>query len=581
MKRPRKASVVKKIMTTTLLALDLIAPIIGSVVLTGACGFFSGILLGQGKQAGAFSGTGEGTFSNLESEIQRLLQDRITDRLESEFLDELVRQGELGTALFTFAEQHFPPAVARSMAFIVSDTAAPMPCLQNRLTKASQAGFKISTGLAVRLATSNPLMIRRDDTDGAIVQTFDDPDQEFQCESAYVTGFSHANEIVAVLVTSEPWPIGLDERDQIDFMNRLARRVSSRWPQMQHAHQTTTELQSMRNMLDLRRMIDAQSDDPLEDLHRFSSRLAEMVKADRGAVYFVARRAGESVQPIVQCGRELPEQEDSEWYQYEQTLAQIAIDSELGRLQDGEWLEQLKGESPIAAAITVPIRVNSRVLGVLCLTRQDGSQSFEPHRPLIEFAAETLSHTLRRVFDEASIRRQARHDHLTDLVNRRSFDAYLDAEIERVRQGETPLCSLIFADLDHFKSYNDRYGHPVGDQVLRDAARILVEQMSSMRFGETSVVARYGGEEFAILLPNIGEAGALRIAEQIRRAIESTPIRIPTGVLHLTVSLGVAECPAHGDSAEDLVNAADKALYKAKAKGRNTVCLATMPESVF
>ena len=374
--------------------------------------------------------------------------------------------------------------------------------------------------------------------------------------------------------------MGLDERDQIAFMNRLARRVSSRWPQMQLAHQTTSELQSVRNMLDLRRLIDSQSDDPLEDLNRFAWRLAEIVKADRGAIYFVARRAGESVQPIVQCGRELPERMDSEWYRYEQTLAQIAIDSELGRLQDGDWLEQLKGDSPIAAAITVPIRVNGRVLGVLCLTRQDQSQSFERHRPLIEVAAETLSQTLRRVFDEAMIRRQARHDHLTDLVNRRSFDAYLDAEIERVRQGETPVCSLIFADLDHFKSYNDRYGHPVGDQVLREASRILVEQMSSMRFGESSVVARYGGEEFAILLPNIGEGGALRIAEQVRRAIETTPIRIPTGTLNLTISLGVAECPIHGDSAEELVTAADKALYQAKAQGRNAVCLASATQPV-
>lgn len=565
-------------MTTTVLALDLIAPIIGSVVLTGACGFFSGILLGQAKPSS--QSDKDDAFSNLESEIQRLLQDRITDQLESEFLDELVHQGELGTALFSFAEQHFPAAVARSMALIVADDATPMPCLKSRFADLAQAKLKITPELAALLAKTNPIQVLRDDPHGDIVHTFDDPDSDIRCESVYVTGFSHDSELVAVLVTSEPWPLGLNERDQIDFMNRLARRVSSRWPQLQQTHHTSAELQSVRNMLDLRRVIDSQSDDPLDDLNRFSWQLAEMVNADRVAIYFVARRAGESVQPIVQCGRELPASTDSEWYRYEQTLAQVAIDSELGRLQDGEWLDHLKGDSPIAAAITVAIRVNGRVLGALCLTRQEQSPSFERYRPLIQFAAETLSHTLRRVFDEASIRRQARHDHLTDLVNRRSFDAYLDAEIERVRHGETHVCSLILADLDHFKTYNDRHGHPVGDQVLRDAARILVEQMSSMRFGESSVVARYGGEEFAVLLPNIGEGGAMRIAEQIRRAIEFNPIRIPTGTLNLTISLGVAECPVHGNTSEDLIAAADKALYQAKAQGRNAVCLAKMPETV-
>ena len=159
-------------MTTTVLALDLIAPIIGSVVLTGACGFFSGILLGQGRPSGSLSVNGDGTFSNLESEIQRLLQDRITDRLESEFLDELVRQGELGTALFTFAEQHFPPAVFRSMAFLVRDTAAQMPCLQNRFSKQAQTGLAISTKLADRLKANNPIVVRREDLDGAIVRYF-------------------------------------------------------------------------------------------------------------------------------------------------------------------------------------------------------------------------------------------------------------------------------------------------------------------------------------------------------------------------------------------------------------------------
>ena len=194
------------------------------------------------------------------------------------------------------------------------------------------------------------------------------------------------------------------------------------------------------------------------------------------------------------------------------------------------------------------------------------------NRKLIEWSADTLSQTLRRVFHESSIRRQARHDYLTDLVNRRSFDAYLATELERINHGESPACSLILADLDRFKACNDRFGHQANDQVLRVAARVLAEQVSQLRMGERSIVARYGGEEFAILLPNVGMSGALRIAESIRRAIESETIRLQETTMKITISLGVAVCPEQANSAETLIAAADKALYQAKSNGRNCVC---------
>ena len=337
--------------------------------------------------------------------------------------------------------------------------------------------------------------------------------------------------------------------------------------------QSSRELRATQDMLELRRILDSETDEPIEALHRMASRLGEMANADRVAIYFVARRAGEKVQPIVQCGRTLPQGVDSVWSQHEQALAHVAIESELGSLHDGDRNRNLPNDSLIASAVTVPLRVNGRVLGALCLTRQDSDPSLESRRKLIEFGAETLSQTLYRVFDEATIRRQARHDHLTDLVNRRSFDAYLNAEIERVRHRETEACSLILADLDHFKSYNDRFGHQVGDHVLRETARVLAEQVSHLRLGENSIVARYGGEEFAILLPNVGEAGAMRIAESIRAAISAKSIRIPNATVNVTVSLGVAECPGHSSSAESLIAIADRALYRAKSEGRNRVCL--------
>ncbi len=361
---------------------------------------------------------------------------------------------------------------------------------------------------------------------------------------------------------------GLEAEIQRLNLERIHQLIVSK----QHSSKLSDELKSTQDMLELRAIIDAHSEEPFQTLERFAKRLCESANADRAAIYFVARRNGEQLQPIVQCGSPLSPEDESAWNRNEQALASIAIESELGSWHDDEWLRTLQVNSPITAAATMPIRVNGRVLGALCLTRQGHDGSLEGSRRLIEFGAETLSQTFHRVFEEATIRRQARHDHLTDLVNRRSFDAYLATEVERIQLRESPVCSLILMDLDRFKLINDRYGHLGGDHVLRETARVLAAQVTRLRMGERSIVARYGGEEFAILLPGVGMAGALRIAEEIRVSIETESIHLQDAQFHVTTSIGVAVCPEQAASAEALIAIADKALYQAKANGRNCVC---------
>lgn len=354
--------------------------------------------------------------------------------------------------------------------------------------------------------------------------------------------------------------------------DQIHRIASERSQQMQLAEQQSKQLRLMRNMLELRAIIDAGTDEPLEALERFAAALRTSIDADRVALYFVARRTGERLQPIVQCGNPTSIRNEATWTLHEQELATLAIDSELPRFYDAESLRDRLGDCQFRSAAIMPLRVNGRVLGTLCLTGQSEWEALGQDRKLIEYAIETLSQTLRRAFDEATIRRQARHDHLTDLVNRRSFDAYLTTEIERIQLGDSAACSLILADLDRFKTYNDRFGHQGGDQVLRATARVLTEQVSKMRLGEHSIVARYGGEEFAILLPNVGLPAALRIAEGIRAAIEAEVIRIQNVSTNVTISLGVATYAGEIASAESLIATADKFLYQAKSEGRNRVC---------
>jgi len=156
---------------------------------------------------------------------------------------------------------------------------------------------------------------------------------------------------------------------------------------------------------------------------------------------------------------------------------------------------------------------------------------------------------------------QSTTDPLTGLYNRRAFFAKLEEELERARRYGLPL-SLALLDVDAFKSYNDAFGHPAGDEVLRRVAQMLNEHKR-----QTDFVARYGGEEFAIILVNTDAAGGLMMAERFRQAIEQAdefdrPV---------TASFGIAAEDGTEQSAAMLIKDADRALYRAKESGRNRV----------
>ncbi len=164
-------------------------------------------------------------------------------------------------------------------------------------------------------------------------------------------------------------------------------------------------------------------------------------------------------------------------------------------------------------------------------------------------------------------KRQALTDGLTNIANRRCFDEKLARLVTEASQEQTSLCLLI-GDIDHFKSFNDTYGHRVGDKVLQQVAMILTQCVKGR-----DVVARYGGEEFAVILPVTDIVGAENVAEQIRDTIAKKKMRIKSSGLDLgsiTMSIGVSRYTP-GEKLSVLIERADQGLYEAKRKGRNRV----------
>ncbi len=184
--------------------------------------------------------------------------------------------------------------------------------------------------------------------------------------------------------------------------------------------------------------------------------------------------------------------------------------------------------------------------------------------------ATRLARPVARVLaDLARLTRQAQTDGLTNLANRRAFDERLDVEVEHARRLGTNI-AFVIADIDDFKSINDSHGHQTGDEVLRRVGRTFAEAVR-----ELDLPGRYGGEEFALVLPGTNLSGARALAEKIRKNLEELLVTTPDGSsFQVSASFGAACFPAQS-GVEELVAAADAALYEAKRTGKNRVVTAT------
>lgn len=234
--------------------------------------------------------------------------------------------------------------------------------------------------------------------------------------------------------------------------------------------------------------------------------------------------------------------------------------------------EQIRNEDErtVRSLMSVPLSVGEKTIGVL---RVDSSMEHQFSTEDLRFL-NTVGSIGAVALENAQLYERvedlAIRDSLTGLFLRRHLMERLTAEISRHLRSDEEL-SFLMIDLDHFKKYNDKFGHTAGDIVLKTIAMILTDMFTE----PGQIVCRYGGEEFCVLLPDCSKRKAGQLAEDVRKRIEAQTIILRREKTHITVSIGVAAFPRDSHTKEDLVQKADAALYEAKASGRNQVVISS------
>jgi diguanylate cyclase (GGDEF)-like protein len=239
-----------------------------------------------------------------------------------------------------------------------------------------------------------------------------------------------------------------------------------------------------------------------------------------------------------------------------------------------EFVPQQKGRQ-FASHIIAPMVAREEDVGVLTIGSYTPGRFDEKDVEIYTHYANLTAVAIHNLRNYERARELSIRDALTGVFNRHHLQEILDVEVARSRRSGVPT-SLLLIDVDHFKEFNDRFGHQVGDRILRATAACF---QRSLRL--TDQVFRYGGDEFAVLLPVTGSFGARDVATKLREVVrDDTSLRLPRPGSRPTLSIGAGTVPQDGATSEDLIAAADAALYRAKRNGRDQIVVSLLrPES--
>ena len=304
------------------------------------------------------------------------------------------------------------------------------------------------------------------------------------------------------------------------------------------------------------------------------SRGVQALYAERGSLFMLDNRYEELFEQSVVYGiegRAIFSEELIESFKSGKGIAGEVFNTGKAKLitniRKEKSFKEKEGEvNTIKSMICVPLMIRETPIGVMNIVNKLSGRFNNDDLQI----ALTMANQAAVVIEKARLYNLATVDGLTGLVVRRHFQSKMEEEFRRARRYNKPL-SYLMTDIDHFKKFNDTYGHQTGDAVLREVAKIV---RKSVR--DTDIAARYGGEEFCVILPETEPEGAVQFAERLRQSVEAATFMGAQGEeLKVTISIGVSSIPyTNPETADDMIKLADDSLYVCKKNGRNRVELA-------
>jgi len=217
----------------------------------------------------------------------------------------------------------------------------------------------------------------------------------------------------------------------------------------------------------------------------------------------------------------------------------------------------------VRSVLAIPLLYENNLLGVFVMFSGERDFADTLQIELLKVMCNQASTSIANAQLHAEIEKLATTDGLTGLFNHRVFQEKLSDELKRMDRYSEQI-SLILTDIDFFKKVNDRYGHPAGDIVLKEVAKVIKGTLRDI-----DIPARYGGEEFAVILPQTNGIGAKNIAERLRKSVMDASFSADGASFKITLSIGIATSPVDAKTKEELIEKSDNALYHAKHNGRN------------
>lgn len=513
-------------------------------------------------------------LSLAELECRQLGRERSVTRTEIQLLREMLGQPDFDKSCELLLRRFVPNVQDGLAAVMLLAQSSERRIWRRGLCDASALELQVDSELVESLRDGTPVLLDLHRLSSTRLMAGLTATDRRKVDQLALVGIGIGEQMQAILLTSRLLPVCGVPRQQLELLVRIASSLHGSLSQHVRIHDQTAQLRHTQVLLDLRSLLDSMQADPIRVMHAFLGRISELVQTDRGVVFLVADQDESSLAPAARSGRAMSAGVEPVWRRHEEAIAWAGFNARQLVAFDSEQLKRFDIDSLVGSALTIPVDLDDRTRGVLCLTR-GRNERFSLHvRRLVESATEVFRNVINRGLIAQEFERQAREDSLTELANRREFDRQLLREVEAVHHQQNDECCLLLLDLDRFKKINDDFGHQAGDEVLRVTSRVLKDRVSRIRSSDRALLARYGGEEMALILPSFSMPGALRVAEQIREAIEQTAISYENRSIRATVSIGVASCPLHALTDQELLEAADQALYQAKTRGRNRVCAA-------